>query len=67
MQCWQTCKNTPYDCSFCERMSEPYSFNEEKGEYVYKDLYQPIEDESEKEHYGYEENGIPEKVIRYWY
>lgn len=67
MNCWETCKNTPFECPFCKRDCEPYDFDEETGEYIYKDLYQPIEDESEKEYYGYEANGIPKRnPPQYW-
>lgn len=38
--CYKTCVNTPCGCTRCERMSEPYGFDEEKGEEIYKDLYE---------------------------
>lgn len=39
-ECYKTCMNNPYGCTQCERMSELYGFDEEKGEEIYKDLYE---------------------------
>lgn len=37
--CYKDCAGAPFDCSCCSRMCEPYSYDEEKHEYVYKDLF----------------------------
>lgn len=39
------CAGQPYDCPFCERMCEPYSYDEETGETIYKDLFTPLEED----------------------
>lgn len=39
--CYEDCAGAPFDCTCCSRMCEPYSYDEEKQEYVYKDLFRP--------------------------
>ena len=35
------CSGAPFDCTCCSRMCEPYGYDEEKQEWVYKDLFRP--------------------------
>lgn len=39
--CYEDCAGAPFDCTCCSRMCEPYNYDEEKQEYVYKDLFRP--------------------------
>jgi len=39
--CYKDCAGAPFDCTCCIRMCEPYGYDEEKQEYVYKDLFRP--------------------------
>lgn len=39
--CYEDCARAPFDCTCCSRMCEPYNYDEEKQEYVYKDLFRP--------------------------
>lgn len=41
--CYEDCAGAPFDCTCCSRMCEPYNYDEEKQEYVYKDLFRPKE------------------------
>lgn len=43
--CAATCVGAPEDCTCCSRYCEPYSYDEETGEAIYKDLYRTKEDE----------------------
>lgn len=55
--CEEECSGAPFDCTCCSRMCEPYSWDEEKQEWVYKDLFRPKEsstapgNENDKEEY----------------
>lgn len=39
--CYEDCAGAPFDCTCCNRMCEPYSYDEEKQEWIYKDLFRP--------------------------
>lgn len=39
--CEETCAGAPFDCTCCERYCEPYAWDEDKKEWIYKDLYRP--------------------------
>ena len=39
--CYEDCSGAPFDCACCSRMCEPYSYDEEKQEWIYKDLFRP--------------------------
>jgi len=41
--CEEECAGAPFDCTCCNRMCEPYSYDEEKKEWIYKDLFRPKE------------------------
>lgn len=41
--CKEDCQGAPFDCTCCSRMCEPYSYDEEKKEWIYKDLFRPKE------------------------
>lgn len=39
--CEEECQGAPFDCTRCSRMCEPYDWDEEKQDWIYKDLFQP--------------------------
>lgn len=41
--CEEECAGAPFDCTACSRMCEPYSWDEEKKDWIYKDLFRPKE------------------------
>lgn len=45
--CEMTCAGAPFDCTCCARYNEPYAYDEEKQEWIYKDLYRTKENEDE--------------------
>lgn len=41
--CEEECAGAPFDCTCCSRMCEPYDYDDEKQEWIYKDLFRPKE------------------------
>lgn len=41
--CEKDCAGAPFDCTRCSRICEPYSYDEEKQDWIYKDLFRPKE------------------------